>query len=123
MASTFNVVQDRVTRSRLAAEPPDVNIIPKVGDIGLLGASTEDGREAYQVYLGGGSDHDQGLARFFAGPVAAEQLPSFLAGVIRRYLANRQGDESFLAYTRRHTDEELKAMLEESNAQTVVGVA
>lgn len=36
MASTFNVVQDRVTRSRLAAEPPDVNIIPKVGDIGLL---------------------------------------------------------------------------------------
>ena len=36
LASTLNIVQDRVTRSRLAAEPPDVNIVPKVGPIGLL---------------------------------------------------------------------------------------
>jgi len=36
LASTLNIVQDRVTRSRLAAEPPDVNIVPKVGHIGLL---------------------------------------------------------------------------------------
>ena len=36
LASTLNIVQDRVTRSRLAAEPPDVNIIPKVGQIALL---------------------------------------------------------------------------------------
>ncbi len=36
MASTLNIVQDRVTRSRLAADPPDINIVPKVGHIGLL---------------------------------------------------------------------------------------
>ncbi len=36
LASTLNIVQDRVTRSRLAAQPPDVNLVPKVGDIGLL---------------------------------------------------------------------------------------
>ena len=36
LASTMNLVQDRVTRSRLAADPPDVNIVPKVGHVGLL---------------------------------------------------------------------------------------
>jgi NTE family protein len=36
LASTMNLVQDRVTRSRLAADPPDVNIVPKLGHVGLL---------------------------------------------------------------------------------------
>jgi predicted acylesterase/phospholipase RssA len=36
LSSTLNLVQDRVTRSRLAADPPDVNIVPRVGHVGLL---------------------------------------------------------------------------------------
>ena len=36
LTSTLNLVQDRVTRGRLAADPPDVCITPKVGHIGLL---------------------------------------------------------------------------------------
>lgn len=36
MASTFNIVQDRVNRSRMAADPPDVSIVPKVNHVGLL---------------------------------------------------------------------------------------
>ena len=36
LASTMNLIQDRVTRGRLAADPPDVNIVPKLGNIGLL---------------------------------------------------------------------------------------
>lgn len=36
VASTLNIVQDRVTRSRLAADPPDVTIMPRVGHVGLL---------------------------------------------------------------------------------------
>lgn len=36
LASTLNIVQDRVTRSRLAADPPDVHIVPRVGKIGLF---------------------------------------------------------------------------------------
>ncbi|MHA1571318.1 MAG: patatin-like phospholipase family protein [Alphaproteobacteria bacterium] len=36
MMSTVNIVQDRVTRSRLVADPPDVTINAKVGHIGLL---------------------------------------------------------------------------------------
>jgi NTE family protein len=36
MASSLNIVQDRLTRSRLAGEPPDATITPKLGNIGLL---------------------------------------------------------------------------------------
>ncbi|MEM6394500.1 MAG: NirA family protein [Planctomycetota bacterium] len=78
-----------------------------IGDIGLLGASTADGREAYQVFLGGGSDHDQGLAQHLTGPVAADELPLLLEVVVGRYLEHRNPDETFLAFTRRHTPEQL----------------
>lgn len=36
MVSALNIIQDRLTRSRLAGEPPDIHIKPKIGDIGLL---------------------------------------------------------------------------------------
>jgi NTE family protein len=36
MVATLNVVQDRISRSRLAGDPPDVQIAPKVGHIGLM---------------------------------------------------------------------------------------
>ena len=36
MVSALNIIQDRITRSRLAGDPPDIHIKPKIGDIGLL---------------------------------------------------------------------------------------
>jgi|SRR5439155_12214422 len=36
MVQSLNIMQDRITRSRLAGEPPDVSITPKLGHIGLL---------------------------------------------------------------------------------------
>jgi NTE family protein len=36
MESALNIMQDRLTRSRLAGEPPDVMIAPRVAQIGLL---------------------------------------------------------------------------------------
>jgi len=36
MAGALNILQDRLGRSRLAGEPPDVTIAPRVGHIGLL---------------------------------------------------------------------------------------
>lgn len=36
MVSSLNIVQDRLSRSRLAGDPPDVLIAPRLGDIGLL---------------------------------------------------------------------------------------
>ena len=76
-----------------------------IGDIGLLGASTEDGREAYQVFLGGGSDQDQGIARRLTGPVPADELPALLEHCVRTWLEQRQPGERFLDFTRRHSEE------------------
>ena len=36
MVDAFNVMQDRVTRSRLAGDPPDVLLNPRLGGIGLF---------------------------------------------------------------------------------------
>ncbi|MEM8494292.1 MAG: NirA family protein [Planctomycetota bacterium] len=81
-----------------------------IGDIGLLGASTEDGREAYQVFLGGGSDLEQGIARHLVGPVPADELPGFLEHVVGIYLDRREPDERFVQFTRRHSEDELRAL-------------
>lgn len=36
LANSINIMQDRITRSRLAGEPPHVQITPRVADIGLM---------------------------------------------------------------------------------------
>lgn len=36
MIDAFNIMQDRITRSRLAGDPPDVTISPHMGKIGLF---------------------------------------------------------------------------------------
>ncbi len=36
MIELFNIMQDRLTRMRLAGDPPDVHITPRVGKIGFL---------------------------------------------------------------------------------------
>ena len=34
MVDAFNIMQDRITRARLAGDPPDMLITPRVGQIG-----------------------------------------------------------------------------------------
>jgi NTE family protein len=36
MMAAFNITQDRISRSRLAGDPPDVMICPKLGGVGLF---------------------------------------------------------------------------------------
>ena len=36
MVETINITQDRIARSRLAGDPPDVMISPKLAKIGLF---------------------------------------------------------------------------------------
>lgn len=36
MIDAFNITQDRIARSRLAGDPPDVMVTPKLGDVGLF---------------------------------------------------------------------------------------
>ncbi|MCC6598046.1 MAG: patatin-like phospholipase family protein [Alphaproteobacteria bacterium] len=71
MVSALGIMQDRLTRARIAGDPPDIHIKPKIGDIGLLEfekaeeliARGEDAavkalpeiKEAMQVFLPPGS--------------------------------------------------------------------
>ena len=36
MIESFNIMQDRLTRMRLAGDPPDIHITPRIGQIGFL---------------------------------------------------------------------------------------
>jgi NTE family protein len=36
MVESFNIMQDRLTRMRLAGDPPDVHITPRFGNVGFL---------------------------------------------------------------------------------------
>jgi NTE family protein len=56
MVETFNITQDRIARSRLAGDPPDVHVKPKLGRIGLFefhraAESIALGREAVEAAL------------------------------------------------------------------------
>ena len=35
-AGSINIMQDRITRSRMAGDPPDIVIAPKLAHIGLM---------------------------------------------------------------------------------------
>jgi NTE family protein len=35
MVEAFNIIQDRISRARLAGDPPDLSLQPKLGHIGL----------------------------------------------------------------------------------------
>ena len=49
MIEAFNIMQDRLTRMRLAGDPPDMHITPHIGHIGWLdfhrAAEAIDGRQ------------------------------------------------------------------------------
>lgn len=56
MVEAFNIIQDRISRARLAGDPPDLSIQPKLGHIGLAefhraGEAIELGYEATKARL------------------------------------------------------------------------
>ena len=56
MMSAINIMQDRITRSRLAGEPADIMLWPRLGHIGLLefssaGEAIQEGRDAVDRML------------------------------------------------------------------------
>lgn len=81
------------------------------GDLGFLGAKLPDGSEGYHVVVGGGMDHEQGLARELLRHVPAAGLADLVRRLLATYLARREGAETFARWTRRHSVDELKQLL------------
>jgi ferredoxin-nitrite reductase len=79
-----------------------------IGDIGLLGTKVS-GEEGYQVFLGGGSDLDQGLARELISAIPFRELPPVIERLFGAYMERRTANETFLQFSRRHSIPELKS--------------
>ena len=74
--------------------------------------------EGYHVLVGGGAGQDAGLAREIFMDVRAEEVPATVERLLRSYVAHRSSSaETFLAFSRRHDVEALKAMCAKAGAK------
>ncbi|OYP38214.1 NirA family protein [Rhodopirellula sp. MGV] len=84
-----------------------------IGDIGLIGCKVEKGDDmvdGYHVHLGGGWGERQGIARLIFESVAFEEMPNLISAVIQGYIEQRNDGETFVDFTARKTDDELKSL-------------
>jgi ferredoxin-nitrite reductase len=79
-----------------------------IGDLGLMGVKVS-GQEGYQVLIGGGTDQDQALARELIPGIRFTELPAKMQSLFATYTQRRKPEESFLAFTRRHTIADLQS--------------
>ena len=72
-----------------------------MGDIGLLGTKSQ-GEDAYHVFVGGGFGRNQAVGRQIFSGVSATALPGTIEKMLRSYLKNRTGRESYQQFSQRH---------------------
>ncbi len=93
-----------------------------ISEIGLLACKvqeTEDGDpiEGYHILVGGGFGPDAALGRDIYRDVKAQDAPRRVEGLLKAYMTHRASPaESFLAFSKRHDVEALKAMCDEGAA-------
>ena len=82
MVDAFNIMQDRITRARLAGDPPDLLISPRVGQIGWFDFHRADDLIAHgaraaerAIEFDPGSDPDSRAGRTRPAPVADARRP------------------------------------------------
>jgi ferredoxin-nitrite reductase len=94
-----------------------------ISEIGLLACKvqeTEDGDpiEGYHILVGGGFGPNAALGRDIYRDVKAEDAPRRVEGLLKAYMTHRASpEESFLAFSKRHDVEALKAMCDEGAAE------
>jgi ferredoxin-nitrite reductase len=72
-----------------------------MGDIGLLGTKVR-GEDGYHVFVGGGFGKNQAIGRQIFSGVTATEISTTIEKMLRMYLRNRAGKESFLQFSTRH---------------------
>ena len=94
-----------------------------ISEIGLLACKVqenEDGDpiEGYHILVGGGFGPDAALGRDIYRDVKAQDAPRRVEGLLKAYMTHRASpQESFLAFSKRHDVEALKAMCDEGAAE------
>jgi ferredoxin-nitrite reductase len=94
-----------------------------VADIGLLAAKVERGEdlvEGYDLHVGGGAGPDQAIGRLIRPKVTAEELPEAVLALLSAWMDGREtADESFQAFTARHSDAALLAICTRAHAEAM----
>ena len=84
-----------------------------VGDLGFQGTTARDAEgkrhQAYDIFVRGGLGPDAAIGRPLFRRVLSEELNEAVEGLVGGWLGSRQVGESFTAFTRRLTDQELGA--------------
>jgi len=94
-----------------------------ISEIGLLACKvqeSEDGDpiEGYHILVGGGFGPNATLGRDIYRDVKAQDAPRRVEGLLKAYMTHRASpQESFLAFSKRHDVEALKAMCDEGAAE------
>lgn len=89
-----------------------------IGDIGMIACRVpvdtagEDTVEGFHILVGGGFGPDAAVGREIYRDVKVEACPKLVERMLRAFLAHRRGDETFLAFTRRHEVGVLKTMID-----------
>jgi ferredoxin-nitrite reductase len=82
-----------------------------VGDIGFQGTTSRDEggkrRQAYDIFLRGGLGPEAEIGRSLFRRVPSDELNGAVEGLVAGWLGGRSDGESFSAFTRRASDEEL----------------
>ena len=81
-----------------------------MGDIGLLGAKTREGLEAYHVCVGGGFGSRQAIGRQVFQAMPFEEVKTTIERVLKVYIEKRQAGESFQTFTARHDLNQLQVL-------------
>jgi len=86
-----------------------------IGDIGMQGVKVKneagESIDGYNIVLGGGTDDDQFVAQEVFKRIPFADVPPLVESLLTSYQAKRKEGESFAHFTRRHTPEELQAMV------------
>jgi ferredoxin-nitrite reductase len=83
-------------------------------------AAGEDTGEGFHILVGGGVGSDAAIGREIYRDVKVVDCPRAVERRVGAVLAHRRGDETFLAFTRRHEVGALKAMIDGIVAETAV---
>jgi ferredoxin-nitrite reductase len=82
-----------------------------VGDLGFQGTTARDEqgarRQAYDIFVRGGLGPDAAIGRPLFRRIPTEELDSAVAGLVEGWLEGRAAGESFTAFSRRLSDDEL----------------
>jgi ferredoxin-nitrite reductase len=86
-----------------------------IGDIGLIAtkvAVNEEMIEGFHVFVGGGWGERQQIGRELFPSVVCERLPALLEQLVRGFIEHRSSPmESFADFARRHSVEDLRALV------------